>query len=49
MENMDQYKTPGQLVGALISKRGWTNRLVAAVLNRNGYQQNYFGYSTNDG
>jgi HTH-type transcriptional regulator/antitoxin HigA len=35
MENMDQYKTPGQLVGALISKRGWTNRLVAAVLNRN--------------
>lgn len=30
---MDQYRTPGQLVEALLAERGWTQRLLAAVLD----------------
>ncbi len=30
--NMDDYKTPGQLISALLQERGWTNRVLAAVL-----------------
>jgi HTH-type transcriptional regulator/antitoxin HigA len=30
---MDEYKTPGQLIEALLVERGWTQRLLAAVLD----------------
>ncbi|WP_439685122.1 HigA family addiction module antitoxin [Cupriavidus oxalaticus] len=30
---MEAYKTPGQLIEALLSERGWTQRLLAAVLD----------------
>ncbi|MET2522104.1 HigA family addiction module antitoxin [Ralstonia pseudosolanacearum] len=30
---MDEYKTPGQLIEALLGERGWTQRLLAAVLD----------------
>lgn len=29
---MDEYRTPGQLVGALLKERRWTNRVLAVVL-----------------
>ncbi|GHA68700.1 transcriptional regulator [Formosimonas limnophila] len=34
MKTESIYKTPGQLVAALVSDNGWTNRLVASVLNK---------------
>lgn len=30
---MNEYKTPGQLIEALLAERGWTQRLLAAVLD----------------
>ena len=30
---MDEHKTPGQLIETLLSERGWTQRLLAAVLD----------------
>lgn len=30
---MNEFKTPGQLVGALMKERGWTNRVLAIVLD----------------
>ena len=30
---MDEHKTPGQLIEPLLSERGWTQRLLAAVLD----------------
>lgn len=30
---MTDYKTPGQLIEALLAERGWTQRVLAAVLN----------------
>lgn len=31
-ENMDDYKTPGQLIAALLAARGWSQRVLAIVL-----------------
>lgn len=30
---MSEYKTPGQLIESLLAERGWTQRLLAAILN----------------
>jgi HTH-type transcriptional regulator / antitoxin HigA len=36
MENIDtQFRTPGQLIAALMDSRGWTNKLLASVLGFN--------------
>ncbi len=32
MSSDEEYRTPGQLIGALLAERGWTNRVLAAVL-----------------
>lgn len=32
MEPNEQYRTPGQLIAALLEERGWTNRVLAVVL-----------------
>jgi HTH-type transcriptional regulator/antitoxin HigA len=31
MKNTEHFKTPGQLLSALLEERGWTNRLLASV------------------
>lgn len=33
MDFDEQYKTPGQLIAALLEQRGWTNRVLAIVLD----------------
>jgi len=32
MDDKEEFKTPGQLLSALMSERGWSNRVLAAVL-----------------
>lgn len=34
MESSEVFKTPGQLIADQLSKRGWTNRLLAAVVGK---------------
>lgn len=34
MENFKQFKTPGQLIEALLQERGWTQALLSAILGK---------------
>jgi HTH-type transcriptional regulator/antitoxin HigA len=34
MQENESFKTPGQLISSLLESRGWTNRLLAAVLGK---------------